>query len=266
MSIEQVLFFLFSSLALVCSTMVISSRNPVYSVLFLILVFVNASGLLLLLGLDFFAMLFLVVYIGAIAVLFLFVVMMLNIKITELTENTLRYLPIGGLIGFIFIIEVLLVVDQDLIPNLQFNPEIGFSLLQSVGVWVEFYFNSLISLITFKISPSDIAEHSAQLSNLIGELNSLQASYYQETYNQPQWVDWGKLVGTLSPIEAVGQLIYTYYFYYFILASLILLVAMIGAIMLTLHKTRSVRRQDPSSQNAREFSKTVLKVRHTNGN
>ena len=67
-----------------------------------------------------------------------------------------------------------------------------------------------------KISPSDIAEHSAQLSNLIGELNSLQASYYQETYNQPQWVDWGKLVGTLSPIEAVGQLIYTYYFYYFI--------------------------------------------------
>ncbi len=97
MSVEQVLFFLFSSLALVCSTMVISSRNPVYSVLFLILVFVNASGLLLLLGLDFFAMLFLVVYIGAIAVLFLFVVMMLNIKITELTENTLRYLPIGGL-------------------------------------------------------------------------------------------------------------------------------------------------------------------------
>jgi NADH-quinone oxidoreductase subunit J len=115
--------------------MVISSRNPVYSVLFLILVFVNASGLLLLLGLDFFAMLFLVVYIGAIAVLFLFVVMMLNIKITELTENTLRYLPIGGLIGFIFIIEVLLVVDQDLIPNLQFNPEIGYSLLQSVAVW-----------------------------------------------------------------------------------------------------------------------------------
>ena len=145
MSVEQVLFFLFSSLALVCSTMVISSRNPVYSVLFLILVFVNASGLLLLLGLDFFAMLFLVVYIGAIAVLFLFVVMMLNIKITELTENTLRYLPIGGLIGFIFIIEVLLVVDQDLIPNLQFNPEIGYSLLQTVGVWSEFYFNSFLS-------------------------------------------------------------------------------------------------------------------------
>ena len=261
MSVEQVLFFLFSSLALVCSTMVISSRNPVYSVLFLILVFVNASGLLLLLGLDFFAMLFLVVYIGAIAVLFLFVVMMLNIKITELTENTLRYLPIGGLIGFIFIIEVLLVVDQDLIPNLQFNPEIGYSLLQSVAVWAEFYFNSFLSLITFKLGFADIYAQSGQLSYLMGELNSLQASYYQQTYNQPQWVDWVKLVDTVSPIEAVGQLIYTYYFYYFILASLILLVAMIGAIMLTLHKTRSVRRQDPADQNAREFSKTVLKVR-----
>ena len=260
-SIEEILFFLFSSLALVCSTMVISSRNPVYSVLFLILVFVNVSGLLLLLGLDFFAMLFLVVYIGAIAVLFLFVVMMLNIKITQLTENTLRYLPIGGLIGFIFIIEVLLVVDQDLIPNIQFNPEIGFNIIQTTAIWLEFYFNSFISLITFKIRLSDIFSHSTELSNLIGELNSLQASYYQQIYTQPQWVDWGKLIDTVSPIEAVGQLVYTYYFYYFILASLILLVAMIGAIMLTLHKTRSVRRQNVASQNAREFSKTVQKIR-----
>ena len=148
-----------------------------------------------------------------------------------------------------------------MIPNLQFNPEIGYSLLQTVGVWSEFYFNSFLSLITFKLGFSDISSQSAQLSNLMGELNSLQASYYQQTYNQPQWVDWGKLVDTVTPIEAVGQLVYTYYFYYFILASLTLLVAMIGAIMLTLHKTRSVRRQDPAAQNAREFSKTVLKVR-----
>ncbi len=92
--------------------MVIQSRNPVHSVLFLILVFFNAAGLLILLGLDFFAMIFLVVYIGAIAVLFLFVVMMLNIKLAEINEKKLRYLPIGGLLGILFLFEIFLIVDN----------------------------------------------------------------------------------------------------------------------------------------------------------
>ena len=263
MSVEQTLFYLFSSLALVCSTMVISSRNPVYSVLFLILVFVNVSGLLLLLGLDFFAMVFLVVYVGAIAVLFLFVVMMLNVKIAEMSENTLRYLPVGGLIGLIFLLEVLLVVDQDLIPSLQYQPSLGFGLVESIGIWIQFFLTSLFQLFSFQASPGSIWQQGVQLSAAFGELKSLQATYdlTHSTHPQPQWVDWGSLMNTVSPIEAVGQLIYTYYFYYFLLASMILLVAMIGAIMLTLHKTKLVKRQEVSDQNAREFSRTVQKVR-----
>ncbi len=88
------------------SVMVIRAKNPIHSVLFFILVFFNTSGLLILLGLDFFAMIFLVVYVGAIAVLFLFVVMMLNIKIAKIHENVLRYLPVGGIIGLIFLLEI----------------------------------------------------------------------------------------------------------------------------------------------------------------
>ena len=98
------LFYLFSSLTFISGVMVIQARNPVHSVLFLILVFFNAAGLLVLLGLDFFAMIFLVVYVGAIAVLFLFVVMMLNIKLAEINEKRLRYLPIGGLLGILIFI------------------------------------------------------------------------------------------------------------------------------------------------------------------
>ena len=87
------LFYMFASFALLAGIMVIRAKNPVYSVLFLILVFCNVSGLLLLINLDFFAMVFLVVYVGAIAVLFLFVVMMLNVKLSEINDNILRYLP-----------------------------------------------------------------------------------------------------------------------------------------------------------------------------
>ena len=113
---DHLLFYLFSSVAILSGIMVIRARNPVHSVLFLIFVFCNVAGLLILLGLDFFAMIFLVVYVGAIAVLFLFVVMMLNIKLVEINENILRYLPIGGLIGLIFLFEIFLIVDSDLIP------------------------------------------------------------------------------------------------------------------------------------------------------
>ncbi|KAL4192685.1 hypothetical protein AMTRI_Chr06g195500 [Amborella trichopoda] len=100
------LFYLFSTFALVSGLMVIQATNPVHSVFFLILVFFNAVGRLKkqLLGLDVFAMIFLVVYVGAIAVLFLFVVMMLNVKLTERNEKRLRYLPIGGLLAFLFLL------------------------------------------------------------------------------------------------------------------------------------------------------------------
>lgn len=197
----NLLFYCFSSFALISGVMVIQSKNPVHSVLFLILVFFNAAGLLILLGLDFFAMIFLVVYVGAIAVLFLFVVMMLHIKLAEINEKKLRYLPVGGFLGLLFLFEIFLIVDNDLIPLLggEYKPE---------------------STLT----------------------------------------EWGLFVNTLTNCEGLGLLIYTFYFYFFLVASLILLVAMIGAIVLTMHKGVHVKRQQVFQQNTREFAKTVGKV------
>lgn len=204
------LFYLFSSLALLAGIMVIQARNPVHSVLFLILVFFNVAGLLVLLGLDFFAMIFLVVYVGAIAVLFLFVVMMLNIKLAEINEKKLRYLPIGGLLGILFLFEMFLIVDNDLIP-------------------------------------------------LLSNSKATNISSITEVYSL-EFTDWSTILETVTNINAVGQLIYTYYFFFFLLASLILLVAMIGAIVLTMHKGVHVKRQEVFEQNTREFAKTVTKL------
>jgi NADH-ubiquinone oxidoreductase chain 6 len=203
----DLLFYLFSSLALISGIMVIQARNPVHSVLFLILVFFNAAGLLVLLGLDFFAMIFLVVYVGAIAVLFLFVVMMLNIKVAEINEKKLRYLPMGGVLGILFLLEVLLIVDNDLIPLL--------------------FYNNIQALSEFR--------------NL-------------------QFIDWSTSIQTSTNIQAVGNLVYTYYFYYFLIASLILLVAMVGAIVLTMQKGIRIKRQQVFLQNTRDFAKTIRKI------
>jgi NADH-ubiquinone oxidoreductase chain 6 len=193
------LFYAFSSIAITCATMVIRAKNPVHSVLFLILVFCNVSGLMLLVDLDFFAMIFLVVYVGAIAVLFLFVVMMLDIRLAELQENALRYLPIGGLISCIFFFEVFVILDTDLLP--------------------------LVA--------------------------------HQQNAHLYTWTE-----DSVSTIEALGQVLYTTYVYYFIMASLILLVAMIGAIVVTMHKGVFVKKQEVYEQNIRDFSGAVHKLRH----
>ena len=198
------LFYLFSSFALISGVMVIQAKNPVHSVLFLILVFFNSAGLLIMLGLDFFAMIFLVVYVGAIAVLFLFVVMMLNIKLAEINEKKLRYLPIGGLLGILFLLECFLIVDNDFI-SLQKLPYAGFT---------------------------------------------------ASTVFTP----WAQIRESCNNISALGGIIYTYYFYFFSMAGLILLVAMIGAIVLTMHKGVSHKRQQVFQQNCREFAKTVAKT------
>lgn len=195
----NILFYIFASIAIIAGIMVIQSRNPVHSVLFLILVFFNVAALLILLGLDFFAMVLLVVYVGAIAVLFLFVVMMLNIKLAEINEQKLRYLPIGGLIGLLFLFEMFVIIDND----------------------VCFY-----------------------------------------DWGVVQFIEWSSIVNNSTNIEAVGQLIYTYFFHDFIIASIILLVAMIGAIVLTMHRGANVKAQYVFEQNARDFQKTVVKKRY----
>ena len=195
------LFELFAALAIISAIMVIQSRNPIHSVLFLILVFLNVAALCVLVGLDFFAMVLCVVYVGAIAVLFLFVVMMLNIKWAEIHDQKLRYLPIGGLIGVLFLFEIFLVVDQDL--------------------WVSNFW-----------------------------------------IHETEYLQWSQapVLGATN-IEALGRLMYTYFFHDFLLASIILLVAMIGAIVLTMYRGFHVHAQDVFEQNTRDFSKTVLKRR-----
>src|SRR6059058_2328677 len=108
-------FYLFSAVAIASAFMVIAARNPVHSVLFLIMAFVNAAGLFLLMGAEFLAMILVVVYVGAVAVLFLFVVMMLDVDFAELRSGFTRYLPIGALVGGIFMFELLLIVGSWLI-------------------------------------------------------------------------------------------------------------------------------------------------------
>lgn len=199
MNLEMVLFYFFSALAIISAIMVISSKNPVHSVLFLILVFVNSTGLFLLLQVEFIAMIILMVYVGAVAVLFLFVVMMLNVKVSELTESLVRYLPVGGIIGLIFFLQVLLIIDEDLVtsPNLA-----------------------------------------------------------QESY-----LNWIDLLNQSHNIQSIGRILYTEYFYFFLASGMVLLVAMIGAIVLTMYKRSNVRRQDIFIQLTRDFE-TVIKLKN----
>jgi NADH:ubiquinone oxidoreductase subunit 6 (subunit J) len=212
MNIEVLLFYVLGSLALVSGGLVVSARNPMHSILYLVLVFCNSAGLLLLLETEFLAVLFLVVYVGAIAVLFLFVVMMLNIRITELKESVLRYIPIGGLVLVIFFFEVLSVINGDLVP----------------------FFSS---------------NHLTQESqNLIAPIDL-------------HLVNWANNISPTTNVEAIGELLYTYYFYAFIVASLILLVAMIGAILLTMRKQFNVRRQEVFDQVFNNLNSSVRFVK-----
>ena len=187
MIVAALFFYLFAGVCIASAVMVIAAKNPVHSVLFLILAFVNAAGLFVMMGAEFLAMILVVVYVGAVAVLFLFVVMMLDVDFAELKQGALQYLPVGMLIGGIFLAELLFVV----------------------GAWV--IGPGIPQAITSPIPP----------------------------------------IAKVSNTEAIGLVLYTRYVYFFEAAGLILLVAMIGAIVLTLrHKVR-VRRQDIASQVAR---------------
>ncbi|KAK8644509.1 hypothetical protein V6N13_123815 [Hibiscus sabdariffa] len=189
--------------ALVSSLMVARAKNPVHSVLFPILVFCDTSGLLLLLGLDFSAMIFPVVHIGAIAVSFLFVVMMFHIQIAEIHKEVLRYLPVSGIIGLIFWWEMFFILDNETIPLL----------------------------------PT--------------QRNTTSLRYTVYAVKVRSWTN----------LETLGNLLYTYYSVWFLVPSLILLVAMIGAIVLSMHRTThgAVKRQDVFRRNAISFRRTIMR-------
>jgi NADH-quinone oxidoreductase subunit J len=199
--IAALFFYLFAGICVASAFMVIAGRNPVHSVLYLILAFVNASGLFVMMGAEFLAMILIVVYVGAVAVLFLFVVMMLDVDFAELKQGALQYLPIGLLIAGIFLAELFLVV----------------------GAWV--------------IGPG-----------------------------VPQAIV-APIPSNISNTEAIGLVLYTQYIYFFQAAGMILLVAMIGAIMLTLQHRERVRRQSIAQQVARTpaMSVEVVKVRQGHG-
>ena len=192
-----IFFYLFAIITVASAFMVISARNPVHAVLFLILAFVNSAGLFMLTGAEFLARLLIVVYVGAVAVLFLFVVMMLDVDFVELREGFLQYLPVGGLVGAIVLVELLMVV----------------------GAWV--------------VAP--------------GTVNG--------TLGEP-----APDMSVTSNIQALGNILYTKYFFFFQVAGLILLVAMIGAIVLTLHHRPNVRRQNVSEQVARS-KETAIEIK-----
>ena len=193
MILQALAFYLFSFVAVAAAVMVISARIPVHSVLFLILAFFNGAGLFVLLGAEFLAMILVVVYVGAVAVLFMFVVMMLDINFVELRQGFLQYLPIGGVVGLVLLAELLVMV----------------------GGWT--------------LAPDAAAVGAAPAS-------------------APE---------TLSNTRALGDLLYTHYVYLFQAAGLILLVAMIGAIVLTHRRREGVRRQRIGDQLRRRAEDSV---------
>ena len=185
----ELFFSIFSLGALISGFLVISSTNPVHSVFSLVLTFANCSFLLIMIGMEFLGFLFMIVYVGAIAILFLFVIMMLNIRLVELIENVTRYVPAGFIIGIIFLLELLIIADQQFINS------------NENSIWIQ-----------------------------------------QGVENYTFWVyDW-------TNITLVGNYLYTNGWIYFLVSSLILLVSMIGAIVLTLHHEREVKRQDIFTQ------------------
>lgn len=146
------IFALLVLLILINSLMIILSINPIHSIFFLILVFISSTILLLLLGVEFIAMLFLIIYIGAITVLFLFVIMMLNVKIIEFNEKFILYLPIGIFIGLIFLIEIFYLINFNLITstinsNYLYLLNDNFQILNNLTITYDDYLNNTVTLI-----------------------------------------------------------------------------------------------------------------------
>lgn len=201
MILQTLAFYLFAAVLLASAVMVIASRNPVHSVLFLILAFFNAAGLFVLMGAEFLAMILVVVYVGAVAVLFLFVVMMLDINFVELRQGFIRYLPVGAAIGLVLLAELVLIT----------------------GAWT--------------VAPDVPGAFAAPVPP----------------------------AGEVTNTHALGALLYTRYVYLFQAAGLILLIAMIGAIVLTLRSREGVKRQSINAQNARRPEDVVEVVKVTRG-
>jgi len=189
---HALVFYLFSFITIASSLAVISAKNTIHAVFFLILDFVSVSCLFIMLGAEYLGMLTLIVYVGAVAVLFLFVVMMLNVNLGDLKSGFLSYLPFGGFIGVILLVEIVMMI----------------------GTWK-----------------------------------------YKDTFIKTSQIN---ISNDLSNTEAIGNVLYTEYLHYFQISGLILLVAMIGAILLTFRRKDNLKRQDITTQVSRERSDSIL--------
>jgi NADH-quinone oxidoreductase subunit J len=203
MQIESILYYVFSSIAIVSALMVIFAQNPVHSILFLILTFCNASFIMFLIGAEFLGLIFIMVYVGAIAVLFLFVIMMLDIRRRSKEKSLFWDIFLTIIVGLIFFIEM-------------------FFMIESTYVSLDSYTENSL--------------------NNLGYINL----YYALKFK------------VLGGLKILGLLLYTHYSYYFFISGLVLLVAMIGAIILTLNKNDSVRRQADFEQVNRDFKAAVF--------
>ena len=197
--LSALFFYLFATVCIGAAFMVVAAKNPVHGVLFLILAFFNAAGLFVLLGAEFLAMILVVVYVGAVLVLFLFVVMMLDVDFAELRAGFLKFLPVGAIIGLVLLVELVFILTA----------------------WV-----TAPDIVAQAPTPA-----AAQMSNT----------------------------------EALGRILYTRYVYLFQAAGLILLVAMVGAIVLTLQHKRYVRRQSIAEQVGRTREESVELVEVESG-
>jgi NADH:ubiquinone oxidoreductase subunit 6 (subunit J) len=203
MQIESILYYVFSSIAIVSALMVIFAQNPVHSILFLILTFCNSSFIMFLIGAEFLGLIFIMVYVGAIAVLFLFVIMMLDIRRRSKEKSLFWDIFLTIIVGLIFFIEM-------------------FFMIESTYVSLDSYTENSL--------------------NNLGYINL----YYALKFK------------VLGGLKILGLLLYTHYSYYFFISGLVLLVAMIGAIILTLNKNDSVRRQADFEQVNRDFKAAVF--------
>ncbi|MBF0680838.1 MAG: NADH-quinone oxidoreductase subunit J [Devosia sp.] len=199
MTLPLFFFYLFATIAVASAFMVISSRNPVHSVLFLILTFVNAAGLFMLAGAEFLSLLLIVVYVGAVAVLFLFVVMMLDVDFAQMRQGMLQYAPVGILVGIVLLLELLLVAGSTFV-----TPDVP----GGAGLPID---------------------------------------------------------QTMENTRQLGLVLYTRYVFLFQAAAAVLLVAMIGAIVLTLRHKTNVKRQNPVDQVGRKASETLKVVKVKSG-
>jgi NADH-quinone oxidoreductase subunit J len=201
MIIPALFFYLFAGICVASAFMVIASKNPVHSVLYLILAFVNAAGLFILLGAEFLAMILVIVYVGAVLVLFLFVVMMLDVDFAELRQGFLQYLPLGAALAIIVAIELVMV------------------------------------LVAWTIAPDVKQAVTTPIPPIASVLNT----------------------------EALGHVLYTRYVYFFQAAGVVLLVAMIGAIVLTLQHKPNIKRQSIAAQIARNKASAIEVVKVASG-